>query len=96
MPPDPFYLSPAWKTLRLKILRAAGWRCAMCGAARRHGTQVDHIIPRRKRPDLALDPRNLQVLCPSCHSSAKRCHELQGTPERGLDGYPLNSEWSRG
>jgi len=36
---------------------------------------VDHIQPRRRRPDLALDPGNLQTLCATCHSSAKQRHE---------------------
>ena len=29
---------------------------------------VDHIIPRRDRPDLALDPSNLRALCHDCHN----------------------------
>lgn len=31
-------------------------------------TEVDHIIPIRKRPDLRLVMENLQALCRSCHS----------------------------
>ena len=29
---------------------------------------VDHLIQRRQRPDLALNVANLQGLCKSCHS----------------------------
>jgi hypothetical protein len=36
---------------------------------------VDHIVSRSRRPDLALDPRNLQTLCGTCHGSAKQHHE---------------------
>jgi hypothetical protein len=36
---------------------------------------VDHIQARRIRPDLALEPGNLQTLCATCHSSAKQAHE---------------------
>ena len=36
---------------------------------------VDHVIPRRLRPDLAADPGNFQTLCGPCHGSAKQHHE---------------------
>jgi 5-methylcytosine-specific restriction endonuclease McrA len=29
---------------------------------------VDHIVPRKVAPDLALDIRNLQLLCPNCNN----------------------------
>lgn len=31
--------------------------------------EIDHIIPRRERPDLALVRSNLRGLCKRCHSS---------------------------
>ena len=34
--------------------------------------EVDHIIPRRVRPDLAWNESNLQPLCKSCHSKKTR------------------------
>lgn len=37
---------------------------------------VDHVKPRSQRPDLALDPANLQTLCGRCHGQAKQAHEL--------------------
>jgi len=37
---------------------------------------VDHIEPRSRRPELALDPANLQTLCGTCHGQAKQAHEL--------------------
>lgn len=36
---------------------------------------VDHKIPRAVRPDLALEPTNLQTLCGPCHGQAKQHHE---------------------
>jgi len=36
---------------------------------------VDHVIARSLRPDLALDPSNLQTLCSQCHGLAKQHHE---------------------
>ena len=35
-------------------------------------SDVDHMIPRDVRPDLALDHGNLQPLCKSCHSKKTR------------------------
>ena len=44
--------------------------CRMCEQASRTtlASLVDHIIPLRLRPDLRLDPANLQPLCRSCHA----------------------------
>ena len=44
--------------------------CRMCEAEGRTelATLVDHIQPLRLRPDLRLDPENLQPLCRSCHA----------------------------
>ncbi len=36
---------------------------------------VDHIIPIRDRPELRLDPKNLQALCQRCHDTRKRWME---------------------
>lgn len=40
-----------------------------CGVGPKDGAiiQCDHIIPLYSRPDLALDPENLQVLCRECN-----------------------------
>jgi len=35
-------------------------------------TDVDHIIPRRERPDLAFMEENCQGLCHACHSVKTR------------------------
>ena len=37
-------------------------------------TDVDHIIPRRERPDLWYTESNVQALCKGCHSR-KTSHE---------------------
>ena len=44
-------------------------RCECCGRGRNDGIilHVDHIKPRKKYPELALDPKNLQVLCNECN-----------------------------
>jgi len=63
---DLFYTSPEWRALRAAFLRQHPV-CAVpgCGRLSKH---VDHKIRRRKRPDLALAPANLQALCRGCHS----------------------------
>lgn len=72
-PEESFYWSRRWRRLR-------GWflsRNPLCAdpfgdhAADDQvvaATEVDHIQPRARRPDLELDPDNLQPLCKPCHS----------------------------
>ena len=64
-----FYRSREWKAIRYQALAAAGGRCACCGTTASSGAvlHVDHIKPRSKFPELALDITNLQVLCASCN-----------------------------
>ncbi len=63
-----FYLSGAWKSLRVRALRNGGHFCRYCGrkppAVILH---VDHIKPRSKFPELELVLENLQVLCADCN-----------------------------
>ena len=65
-----FLKTYAWRTLRYKALRMADGRCECCGASPTDGIRlnVDHIQPRKRRPDLALDLYNLQVLCDDCNA----------------------------
>ena len=93
---DPFYVSGVWKALRQTILRRDKYQCRECGVRclgkkqNAPSPHVDHIEPRKKRPDLALKPSNLQVLCSSCHSR-KTLTATMGTekPRIGLDGFPI-------
>ena len=64
-----FLQTPTWKRIRYDALVAANGRCECCGASPADGVKlnVDHIKPRAKRPDLAADPWNLQVLCSECN-----------------------------
>lgn len=66
---EDFYKSPAWRRLRYRALVAHGNVCQCCGASPRKGfpLHVDHIRPRSKYPELALEFANLQVLCPDCN-----------------------------
>ena len=58
-------LRPAarWRRLRLAVMSASGWRCALCPRSAR---EVDHIVPLDRGGDpWALD--NLQAICRGCH-----------------------------
>jgi 5-methylcytosine-specific restriction endonuclease McrA len=67
--PD-FYDSKEWKRVRFDVLERHfakyGHWCLLC-----HNKftplHVDHIKPRSKYPELALDANNLQVLCHICN-----------------------------
>ena len=64
-----FYSTPEWKRVRYQALVKYGNRCMCCGISREDGAviQVDHVKPRHKYPELALDINNLQILCASCN-----------------------------
>ena len=73
-----FYKSKPWLKIRLQALLInekknpelnGGHRCSKCDAVlgEKDPKHVDHIIPRSRRPDLACDINNLQILCESCN-----------------------------
>ena len=64
-----FLQSKAWKRLRLQALNKHGRKCQCCGASPSTGAvlNVDHVLPRRLFPQLALRIDNLQVLCGDCN-----------------------------
>jgi 5-methylcytosine-specific restriction endonuclease McrA len=64
-----FYASRAWQSLRYKALERANGRCQCCGARPTPGNElhVDHVKPRSLFPELALDIKNLQILCRRCN-----------------------------
>lgn len=103
MPGDRFYSTPQWRQLRAKVKkswRLSGAPCHYCGGRLNwkipRGTIVDHVIPRRKRPDLALVVSNLVVVCHPCNSKKAAWDEKErDIPEIGEDGFPVGSEWSK-
>lgn len=66
---DAFLSSYAWRKLRMQVLEKYGAQCHCCGRSRADGIiiHIDHIKPRRKYPELALDFDNLQCLCNECN-----------------------------
>lgn len=67
---EEFYKSKAWNRLRYAALEKHylewGHRC-LCCKRKYVALHVDHIKPRSKYPELALDINNLQVLCAECN-----------------------------
>ena len=66
---DEFLKSTPWRQVRYDVLRRDGARCRCCGRTPSEGIYVcvDHISPRKTNPELALNPKNLQVLCNECN-----------------------------
>lgn len=62
-----FYTSTDWINVRDSRLRSSPNSCARCNSD--NDLTVDHIKPRSKFPELALDLNNTQILCRSCNSS---------------------------
>ncbi len=64
-----FYDSDEWRDVRYRTIKKYGACCQCCGAraSREKPIHVDHIKPRSKYPELALDLENLQVLCVDCN-----------------------------
>jgi 5-methylcytosine-specific restriction endonuclease McrA len=54
--------------LKNKARERDGYTCQICGLQEKGIMTVDHIIPKRIRPDLKFDITNLMVLCPNCHA----------------------------
>ena len=68
---EQFYSSPEWNLLRNQVIREEGSVCHICGKRiqNKNDITVDHIRPRSKYPNLALDRQNLHVLCRRCNAS---------------------------
>lgn len=66
---DDFLSTYEWRVLRMKVIKKYGAKCQCCGASPETGAviNVDHIKPRKRFPNLALDESNLQVLCDACN-----------------------------
>ena len=72
--------SAAWQHLRAHFL-ARHPICGACGAAL--ATQVHHLQPVGKRPDLALVWENLAPVCSACHGDCN-ARERQGMETESL------------
>ncbi len=97
MPGDPFYQAPAWRELRKRALKRDRYRCVLCGAdLRKLGTsRVDHILPRRRRPDLELVLSNLRSLCAPCDNqqAVEKLEHLHGPHFERVDELGQTAAW---
>lgn len=95
--PPLFYRRAAWQRVRAAVLARSPLCADPFGLHRRSGqvvlaTDVDHVVPRHIRPDLAYDRANLQALCKSCHSMKTRAdgkvdkRRDLGTMDKGRGG----------
>ena len=62
-----FYNSTDWQKIRILSLEINELKCNFCG--NNNDLSVDHIKPRSRYPELALDIENTQILCRSCNSA---------------------------
>lgn len=75
-----FYWSDAWRDLRYRVLVRYGRKCMACGVMG-SPAHVDHIKPRSKYPELALEFNNLQVLCEACNMGKRAWDETDWRPK---------------
>ena len=64
-----FYASKDWRSMREYKLHINP-TCEMCLSLYERiipATEIDHIVPLWKAPEMALEPNNLQSLCTRCH-----------------------------
>lgn len=74
-----FYGTPRWRAFRAWfLLNHPVCVTEGCGA---DANEVDHVLGRRERPDLAFDEDNCRAMCKSCHS--RRTLTDQGPNSRG-------------
>jgi 5-methylcytosine-specific restriction enzyme A len=97
VPGDPFYASPAWRTLRRQALKRDRYRCVLCGADLRKlgASRVDHIEPRGRRPELALVLANLRSLCAPCDNrqSREKLEHRDGPRFERVDADGMTAAW---
>ncbi|PRY84476.1 HNH endonuclease [Mongoliibacter ruber] len=64
---EQFYNSTDWKKIRVQALLSFENVCVNCGSL--ENLAIDHIYPRSKFPEKALELSNTQILCLKCNSS---------------------------
>ena len=88
---NPFYLSPVWRRLVARIITQRGRRCEKCGRFRdENGAPIrifgDHIS-EVKDGGPVFDPKNVMLLCGSCHTTktnSERAKRMARRYERSL------------
>ena len=73
-----FFQSKEWKEVLRVVFKRDGAICVDCNRTRFDGVQLhgDHVKPRSKYPELALDPDNVVIRCEICNK-AKGAREIE-------------------
>ena len=100
MPNERFYQSNEWHRLRSKVKarwKKQGLPCAWCNQPIDWSARpiADHVVPRKARPDLALDASNIVIMHMGCHNAKTHKAERMGVevPVIGADGFAEGSDW---
>jgi 5-methylcytosine-specific restriction endonuclease McrA len=72
-----FYASAEWQLIREMVITEQGRICQECERTIIDDVDltVDHIKPKNKFPELALDKSNLQILCRRCYYAKGATYE---------------------
>ena len=71
---EDFYKSKRWWWCKNIIKSSNEIKCLKCGS--RNNMHVDHVKPKSKFPELALDVYNLQLLCEVCNIEKSNINEI--------------------
>ena len=55
-----------YRELRTKVLNRDGHVCMYCGSSEQ--LTIDHVLPVKKHPDMAMDVENMVIACKPCNS----------------------------
>lgn len=84
---DPYYWTAEWHALSHEVVERDGYICRYCD---KHGTQADHVIPRKKGGSDTLD--NLVCACADCNRIAGNPRSAPSIPSAAGSGSAASSE----
>ena len=83
-----FYDSYKWRKVRKQVLMRDNYECQWCkeeGKVTTDNLEVDHIKEIEFHPDLALDTKNMRVLCKYHHNVRHDRFDGKETKEKRWD-----------
>jgi 5-methylcytosine-specific restriction protein A len=99
MDTEAFYRSQEWTDLRNRVLARDGRRCSvgsLLGGGCSTRLHVHHLQPLGKRPDLALDEKNLVTVCSRHHPMLEAFRLFVERTRRTLPPCPHNHPYPAG